>query len=233
MKKLKAMFLIILMLFPSLVIFYPNNANAKTIADLRRELDEIEKRENENNNNISLTESEIATVQNEIGSIYNEINTITKDIKTATKEIEDLGKKIIEKDKAKLKYKQKLELVKQHYGVDFNITYFENNNIDKVKFYNLELKSSAKNISLIYDNKIGKFNYIFYDYDNEQSLKNYDAKKLMNSLNREKKLKLVIAEIKRLNEEYKAELNKIEEKYKEDDIKEIKELDYKKKRENS
>ena len=55
----------------------------------------------------------------------------------------------------------------------------------------------------------------------------------MNSLNREKKLKLVIAEIKRLNEEYKAELNKIEEKYKEDDIKEIKELDYKKKRENS
>ena len=83
------------------------------------------------------------------------------------------------------------------------------------------------------NNKIGKFNYIFYDYDNEQSLKNYDAKKLMNSLNREKKLKLVIAEIKRLNEEYKAELNKIEEKYKEDDIKEIKELDYKKKRENS
>lgn len=144
-----------------------------------------------------------------------------------------IKKKIIEKDKAKLKYKQKLELVKQHYGVDFNITYFENNNIDKVKFYNLELKSSAKNISLIYDNKIGKFNYIFYDYDNEQSLKNYDAKELMNSLNREKKLKLVIAEIKRLNEEYKAELNKIEEKYKEDDIKEIKELDYKKKRENS
>lgn len=144
-----------------------------------------------------------------------------------------IKKKIIEKDKAKLKNKQKLELVKQHYGVDFNITYFENNNIDKVKFYNLEFKSSAKNISLVYDNKIGKFNYIFYDYDNEQSLKNYDAKKLMNSLNREKKLKLVIAEIKRLNEEYKAELNKIEEKYKEDDIKEIKELDYKKKRENS
>ena len=144
-----------------------------------------------------------------------------------------IKKKIIEKDKAKLKYKQKLELVKQHYGVDFNITYFENNNIDKVKFYNLEFKSSAKNISLVYDNKIGKFNYIFYDYDNEQSLKNYDAKKLMNSLNREKKLKLVIAEIKRLNEEYKSELNKIEEKYKEDDIKEIKELDYKKKRENS
>ena len=144
-----------------------------------------------------------------------------------------IKKKIIEKDKAKLKYKQKLELLNQHYGVDFDITYFENNNIDKVKFYNLEFKSSAKNISLIYDNKIGKFNYIFYDYDNEQSLKNYDAKKLMNSLNREKKLKLVIAEIKRLNEEYKAELNKIEEKYKEDDIKEIKELDYKKKRENS
>ena len=120
MKKLKAMFLIILMLFPSLVIFYPNNANAKTIADLRRELDEIEKRENENNNNISLTESEIATVQNEIGSIYNEINTITKDIKTATKEIEDLGKKIIEKDESIKKLMSSLQKTE---GNSFYIEY--------------------------------------------------------------------------------------------------------------
>lgn len=120
MKKLKAMFLIILMLFPSLVIFYPNNANAKTIADLRRELDEIEKRENENNNNISLTESEIATVQNEIGSIYNEINTITNDIKTATKEIEDLGKKIIEKDESIKKLMSSLQKTE---GNSFYIEY--------------------------------------------------------------------------------------------------------------
>lgn len=140
-----------------------------------------------------------------------------------------LKKKIIEKDKAKLKYKQKLELVKQHYGVEFDIYYFDNSNIEKIKFSNLEFKTTAKNISLIYDNKIGKFNYIFYDYDNEQSIKNYDEKKIINGLNREKKLKLVIAEIKRINEEYQKELIEIDESTEE--IESV--LEYIKKEENS
>lgn len=146
---------------------------------------------------------------------------------------ENLKKKIIEKDKAKLNYKQKLELIKQHYGVEFDVYYFNNENIDKIKFSNLEFKTSAKNVSLVYDNKIGKFNYIFYDYDSEQAIRNYDEKKIINGLNREKKLKLVIAEVKRLNEEYKKELLEIEEKYKEN-IGEIgDELEYRKKEENS
>ena len=146
---------------------------------------------------------------------------------------EKLKKKIIEKDKAKLNYKQKLELIKQHYGVEFDVYYFNNENIDKIKFSNLEFKTSAKNVSLVYDNKIGKFNYIFYDYDSEQAIRNYDEKKIINGLNREKKLKLVIAEVKRLNEEYKKELLEIEEKYKEN-IGEIgDELEYRKKEENS
>lgn len=148
-------------------------------------------------------------------------------------EEENLKKKIIEKDKAKLKYKQKLELIKQHYGVEFDVYYFDNENIDKIKFSNLEFKTSAKNVSLVYDNKIGKFNYIFYDYDSEQAIRNYDEKKIINGLNREKKLKLVIAEVKRLNEEYKKELLEIEEKYK-DNTEEIgDELEYRKKEENS
>ena len=152
-----------------------------------------------------------------------------------SKEIEEenLKKKIIEKDKAKLKYKQKLELVKQHYGVEFDVYYFKNENIDKIKFSNLEFKTSAKNVSLVYDNKIGKFNYIFYDYDSEQAIRNYDEKKIINGLNREKKLKLVIAEVKRLNEEYKKELLEIEEKYKENTEEIGDELEYRKKEENS
>ena len=36
-------------------------------------------------------------------------------------EEENLKKKIIEKDKAKLRYKQKLELIKQHYGIEFDV----------------------------------------------------------------------------------------------------------------
>lgn len=142
---------------------------------------------------------------------------------------EIIKKKIIEKDKAKLKYKQKLELVKQHYGVEFDIYYFDNSNIEKIKFSNLDFKNTAKNISLIYDNKIGKFNYVFYDYDSEQSIRNYDEKKIINGLNREKKLKLVIAEIKRLNEEYQKELFELDESTEEIGN----ELEYRKNEENS
>ena len=146
---------------------------------------------------------------------------------------DNLKKKIVEKDKAKLKYKQSLELIKQHYGVEFDVYYFKNENIDKIKFSNLEFKTSAKNITMVYDNKIGKFNYIFYDYDNEQALRNYDEKKIINGLNREKKLKLVVAEVKRLNEEYRKELTEIDEKYKNDDKEIVNELEYRKREENS
>lgn len=142
---------------------------------------------------------------------------------------EIIKKKIIEKDKAKLKYKQKLELIKQHYGVEFDIYYFDNSNIEKIKFSNLDFKNTAKNISLIYDNKIGKFNYVFYDYDSEKSIRNYDEKKIINGLNREKKLKLVIAEVKRLNEEYQKELLEIDESTEEIGN----ELEYRKNEENS
>lgn len=142
---------------------------------------------------------------------------------------EIIKKKIIEKDKAKLKYKQKLELIKQHYGVEFDIYYFDNSNIEKIKFSNLDFKNTAKNISLIYDNKIGKFNYVFYDYASEQSIRNYDEKKIINGLNREKKLKLVIAEVKRLNEEYQKELLEIDESTEEIGN----ELEYRKNEENS
>lgn len=146
---------------------------------------------------------------------------------------EIIKEKIIEKDKVKLKYKQKLELVKQHYGVEFDVYYFDNENIDKIKFSNLEFKTTAKNISMVYDNKIGKFNYIFYDYESEQALRNYDEKKIMSGLNREKKLKLVVAEVKRLNEEYQKELHDIDEKYAEKTEEVGDELEYRKKEENS
>ena len=144
-------------------------------------------------------------------------------------EEENLKKKIIEKDKAKLKYKQKLELIKQHYGVEFDVYYFKNENIDKIKFSNLEFKTSAKNITMVYDNTIENFNYIFYDYDNEQSIKNYDEKKIISALNREKKLKLVVAEVKRLHEEYQKELLEIDEKFNEKSEEIVTELEYRKK----
>lgn len=126
-----------------------------------------------------------------------------------------IKKKINEKDEAKKKYREKLELIKQHYGVDFIVDYYRDENINKIKFVNLEYKTIAKNISIVYDNKIGKFNYLTYDYTSNSSFKNMTDKKLITALNREKKLKLIIAEITRLNKEYQLELENIDRKYKE------------------
>ena len=83
MKKLSIISLISLFTV-SMFIVFPSNVSAKTLADLRRELNEIEKREQDNNNSINMTSAEIQRVQNEIGSIYKEVDTITKDIATAT-----------------------------------------------------------------------------------------------------------------------------------------------------
>ena len=99
MKKLSIISLISLFTV-SMFIVFPSNVSAKTLADLRRELNEIEKREQDNNNSINMTSAEIQRVQNEIGSIYKEVDTITKDIATATEEIKELNEKIEQKDES-------------------------------------------------------------------------------------------------------------------------------------
>jgi len=100
MKKLKIILLIILMLVPSILNFYPEETSAKTIAELRQELREIEEREKENNSNIQKTESEIEATKNQISANYAEIDQITKDMIAADEEIERLELEIEEKDKS-------------------------------------------------------------------------------------------------------------------------------------
>lgn len=122
-------------------------------------------------------------------------------------------KKISEKNKAKKKYLEKIELLKQAYGVEFKVDNFKDNNLDKIKFYNLNYKKSVKNISLIYDAKINNFNYISYDYELEKDVKDLTNYKLIEELNNSNKLKLLINEIIKYNNEYKLELEEIDKKY--------------------
>lgn len=146
-----------------------------------------------------------------------------------------IKEKIKEQDKAKLKYKQKMELIKQHYGIEFDVEHFKDENIETIKFVNLEYKNVLRNIVVIYDNKLQKFNYISYDYDNESTLKNLNNKKILTGVSKENKLKLVVAEMRRINEEYQNELKVINDKYSNilNDNKEIEnELQLKKKAEN-
>ena len=88
------MILIILMTIPNIFNFFPEEIEAKTIRDLRRELQEIENRQNENNSNINRTESEIRTIENKISENYNTINSISNEIIETDKEIEELSKEI-------------------------------------------------------------------------------------------------------------------------------------------
>lgn len=125
---------------------------------------------------------------------------------------EKIRKKLAEKDNARKKYLEKLELLKQKYGVEFEVNSFSNHNIDKIKFYNLEYKKSLKNVVVIYDNKLKKYNYISYDFESEKTIKDLTNNKIINDLNKEKKLKLLIDEIQKVNNEYLIELEEIDKK---------------------
>ena len=146
-----------------------------------------------------------------------------------------IKEKIKEQDKAKLKYKQKIELVKQHYGIEFDVEHFKDENIETIKFVNLEYKNVLRHIVVIYDNSLQKFNYVSYDYDNESTLKNLNNKKILTGVSKENKLKLVVGEMRRLNEEYQNELKIINDKYSSmlnNNIESENELQLKKKDEN-
>ena len=124
-------------------------------------------------------------------------------------------KKINEKNKAKKNYLEKLELLKQSYSVEFKIENFKNNDINKIKFYNMNYQKSIKNVSIIYDNKIGKYNYLSYDYDMEKYVKTIPNFKVIEDINKDKKLDLVVNEILRINKEYQLEIQDIDRRYNE------------------
>ena len=83
MKRILKILLIILMLIPSFI--YVPKVEAKTIRDLRRELEEIRERQSQNNNNINMTESEIERDKNLIQSNNREIQQISIDIQILIK----------------------------------------------------------------------------------------------------------------------------------------------------
>ncbi len=128
MKKVIKMLLILLIFIPSIFNFFP--VKAKTIADLRRELQTIEEREAINNSNIQKTEAEINKTKIDISNIYSSIDDITNSIKQSETDIANLNSEIVDKDsstKALLAALQKTEgnsfYVEYIFGAD-NITDF-------------------------------------------------------------------------------------------------------------
>lgn len=95
MKKIFKTFTIILVL----CLIITQNVKAKTLGDLKTELQKTETELNENKENKKITESEMANVTSNISSIQNTINQNYKTIEKLNKEIEQLNKKIEEKTK--------------------------------------------------------------------------------------------------------------------------------------
>ncbi len=123
---------------------------------------------------------------------------------------EILNQKIVEQDKAYSKYKNKLNEVKQHYGVEFDVDHFKDNRIKNIKFSNLKYNGNINNISISYNHTSSKFDYINYEYKHDSDIKDINSKILYTDLIKDYRLNLIVSEIDKINNEYINELYKIE-----------------------
>lgn len=124
---------------------------------------------------------------------------------------EDLTKKIIEeKDKLSLNYKQKLNEIKQHYGIEFDVEHLKNSSIKNITFVNLKYKNTFNNLSIIYNGETKSFDYMNYEFSEARNIRSVNHKKMIPILEKEYKLKLLVAEIERANSEYLRNLKDID-----------------------
>lgn len=119
----------------------------------------------------------------------------------------------MEQDEAKLMYKHKLNDIKKHYNIEFDIEHGKDNNIKNITFVNLIYKSGLSDISIGYDATANKLNFIKYNILDSRVVKSLNHKKIIPTLEKQYKLKFVIAEINRINNEYIKKLNDINNKY--------------------
>lgn len=134
-------------------------------------------------------------------------------MKSVENNLENIKEKIKEQDKAKLEFKRKLSDIMQKYGINFDIDLLDDNSIDKIKFYNLEYKDIARDVSLVYDNKNEYYGAYIYTINENKTMDDETYIIKRNYLNKKYKLNLIINEIRQQNELYIQELNDIESKY--------------------
>lgn len=126
---------------------------------------------------------------------------------------ETIKEKIKKQDKLKLEFKQKLNDIKVKYGIEFDLELLKNNNIDKIKFYNLKYKNKAHDMSLIYYNEHNYYGAYIYTVNKNSSMQEETYIDKRNYLNKQYKLELIINEIKQANEIYKTKLIDLENEY--------------------
>lgn len=96
MKKLITFLIIFILIIPC--ICSPTYVEAKTLGDLKKELQELEKEKEEHDKEKQLTQQQIDQLHNELYEISVQRDQINKDFVRLTQEIEDLNVQIQEKD---------------------------------------------------------------------------------------------------------------------------------------
>ena len=97
LKKVIQGLLVLMIAFPSMVTPI-TNVKAKTLGDLKRELDALEADAKENEHQKELTEQQMNEIRNNIDQIGKDMEQMTEDIKRLTAEIVALNKDIEKKD---------------------------------------------------------------------------------------------------------------------------------------
>lgn len=121
MKKFLIIFLTLFMLIPGLI--FTNNieiVNAKSISDLRKELEKIQTEDQNNNSSIQKTDTEINQIKNDISNIYTNIQNVSDEITRTDEEIVSLNEKIEEKNDSTKKMMASLQ---QTEGNSFYLEY--------------------------------------------------------------------------------------------------------------
>lgn len=96
MKKILNILMVIVLIIPYIII--PENVEAKTVGDLKKELARLEEENRKNKEEKAYTQQQINQARNQINDISLNIDQIRKDIKRLTEEIEQLNVDIVNKD---------------------------------------------------------------------------------------------------------------------------------------
>lgn len=124
-----------------------------------------------------------------------------------------MNNKVIEKEEAYNKLKNKITEIKQKYGLEFDPSILENNSLYTIKFYNLEYKKSAKNLTVVYYNEYNRYGALLYDVVPGHTMKNHKFETIISELQKKYKLFKIINEVKDAVYTYKEEMINIENKY--------------------
>lgn len=112
--------LIICIVFVSFFNFSTIKVYAKTVRDVKNELNQLEADAKENDNKIKYTEAQISQARKDITQINIDMDSIANEIIAKNKEIEQLGVEISDKDK---ETKQLMEFIQISNGYSFYLEY--------------------------------------------------------------------------------------------------------------